>query len=53
MADVPILDLLSHRQEGLFDVGCVLSRGLQEGDAELIRELLRNGKEEDTRVLDP
>lgn len=38
---VPVLDLLSHRQESLLDVGCVLGRRLEEGDRELICELLQ------------
>jgi hypothetical protein len=35
---LPVLDLLGHGQEGLFDIGCVLGRGLEEGDAELVRK---------------
>ena len=38
--NVPVLDLLRHRQEGLLDICGVLSRGLQERDAELVREFL-------------
>ena len=35
-----LLDLASHCQKGLLDVGCVLGRGLEEGDAEAVGELL-------------
>lgn len=38
--DVPVLDLLRHSQESLLDVGSVLRRRLQEGDAELVSEFL-------------
>ena len=37
----PVLNLLSHRQECLLDVRRVLRRRLQEGDGELVRELLQ------------
>ncbi len=36
----PILDLLGHGQESLFDVGSVLGRSLEEGNAELVGEFL-------------
>lgn len=36
----PILDLLSHRQESLLNVGGVLCRGLEEGNVQLISEFL-------------
>ncbi len=35
-----LLDLSGHGQEGLFDVGRVLGRGLEEGNAETIGEFL-------------
>jgi hypothetical protein len=35
-----LLDLARHRQERLLDVGCVLGRRLEEGDAEAVCELL-------------
>lgn len=38
--DVPILNLLRHRQESLFNVGRVLGRSLKEWDVQLIREFL-------------
>ena len=38
---IPVLNLLGHRQESLLDVGRVLRRRLQEGDGELVRELLQ------------
>jgi hypothetical protein len=34
------LDLAGHGQEGLLDVGCVLGRCLEEGNAEAVREFL-------------
>jgi hypothetical protein len=34
------LDLAGHGQEGLLDVGCVLGRCLEEGDAEAVGEFL-------------
>lgn len=34
--DSPVLDLLGHGKESLLDVGGVLGRGLEEGDAELV-----------------
>ena len=40
--DVPILDLLGHRQESLLNVGSILCRGLEEGDVQLIREFLKD-----------
>jgi hypothetical protein len=36
----PILDLLGHGQESLFDVGCILCRSLKERNIQLIREFL-------------
>lgn len=38
--DVPVLDLLRHRQESLLDVGRILGRGLQEGNGQLVGEFL-------------
>lgn len=35
-----LLDLTSHGQEGLLDVAGVLGRGLEERDAQAVRELL-------------
>jgi hypothetical protein len=40
VVDEPILDLFSHGQESLFDIGGILSRGLQEGNRKLIRKFL-------------
>jgi hypothetical protein len=37
----PVFDLLGHGQEGLFDIGRVLGRGLEEGNAEFIRKRLK------------
>ena len=39
-----ILDLLSHRHEGLFDIGGALGRSLQEGDRQLVGEFLSTTK---------
>ena len=36
-----LLDLAGHGQESLLDVAGVLRRGLEEGDAEAVGELLR------------
>jgi hypothetical protein len=36
-----LLDLAGHGQEGLLDVAGVLGRGLKEGDAEAVSELLK------------
>ena len=36
-----LLDLAGHGQEGLLDVACVLGGGLEEWDAEAVREFLR------------
>jgi hypothetical protein len=38
--DSPVLDLLGHGKESLLDVGGVLGRGLEEGDAELVGKAL-------------
>lgn len=38
-----LLDLSRHGQESLLNVGSVLGRGLKEGDAERVRELLKGG----------
>jgi hypothetical protein len=38
---LPILDLFGHGQEGLLDIRCVLGRGLQERDDQLIGEFLK------------
>jgi hypothetical protein len=38
-----LLDLPSHGQEGLLDVGSVLSRGLEERDSKAVSELLQHG----------
>lgn len=35
-----LLDLAGHGQEGLLDVGCVLGRCLEEGNAEAVSEFL-------------
>jgi len=40
-ASHPLLDLARHGQVGLLDVGCVLGRCLEEGDAERVGELLQ------------
>lgn len=37
-----LLDLACHGQEGLLDVAGVLGGGLEEGDAEAVREFLYN-----------
>jgi hypothetical protein len=37
----PVLDLCSHGHEGLLHVCCVLGAGLQEGNANLVREGLQ------------
>jgi len=39
--DKPVLDLLSHGQEGLLNVGRILGGCLQEGDAQRIGEFLQ------------
>ena len=36
----PVLDLFGHGQESLLNVGCILGRGLQEWNAQLVRECL-------------
>lgn len=36
-----LLDLAGHGQEGLLDVAGVLRRGLEEGDAQAVSELLQ------------
>ena len=41
-ADLPILDLLRHGQEGLLNVRRVLRRGLEEGNAELVGKFLQS-----------
>ncbi len=38
---IPILDMLSHGQEGLLDICCVLGGCLKEGNIQLIREFLK------------
>lgn len=38
-----LLDLASHGQEGLLDVGCVLGRSLEERNAEAVSEFLFEG----------
>ena len=38
-----LLDLAGHGQEGLLDVAGVLGRGLEEGDAQAVGELLQRG----------
>ena len=38
---LPILDLLRHSQECLLDVRCILGRGLQERDRELVGKFLQ------------
>lgn len=38
--DSPVLDLLCHGQEGLFDIGSALGRRLEEGDTQLVGEFL-------------
>ena len=43
--DIPVLNLLSHRQEGLLNVCGVLGRRLEEGDVQLIGEFLHNAKQ--------
>jgi len=40
--NVPIFDLLGHRQECLLNVSSILCRGLEEGDVQLIREFLKD-----------
>lgn len=35
-----LLDLASHGEEGLLDVGCVLGRGFEEWDTEVIGQVL-------------
>jgi hypothetical protein len=37
----PVFDLLGHGQEGLLNIGSVLGRGLEEGNAEFIRKRLK------------
>ena len=41
--NVPVLDLLRHRQERLLDVGSVLRGSLQEWDRQLVGEFLGAG----------
>ena len=38
---IPVLNLLGHRQESLLDVRRILSRSLQEWDAQLVRKFLQ------------
>lgn len=38
----PVLDLLRHGQEGLFNIGRVLGRCFEEGDLELISKVLKD-----------
>lgn len=38
---LPIFDLLGHGQEGLLDIRCILGRGLQERDGQLIGKFLK------------
>jgi hypothetical protein len=38
--NIPVFDLLSHCQEGLLDIGGILSGSLQERDGQLVREFL-------------
>lgn len=40
MNNIPVLDLLSHGQEGLLDIRRVLRRRFEEWDRKLIREVL-------------
>lgn len=40
--NVPVLDLLGHRQEGLLDVGGLLGRRLEERNAERVCKLLNS-----------
>lgn len=40
-----LLDLPGHGQEGLLDVAGVLGRGLEEGDAQAVGELLWEGRQ--------
>ena len=40
-----LLDLSRHGQESLLNVGSVLGRGLKEGNAERVRELLKGGSQ--------
>ncbi len=42
MGSSPVLDLLGHRQESLFDVRSVLGGGLEEWNTELIGEGLES-----------
>ena len=42
--NVPVFDLLSHRQEGLLDVGGILSGSLQEWNGQLVREFLKHSQ---------
>jgi len=44
------LDLAGHGQEGLLDVGCVLGRCLEEGNAEAVGEFLCDGVLDDLLV---
>ena len=46
-----LLDLASHGQEGLFDVAGVLSRRLEEGDAQAVGEFLQNFTVSDSITL--
>lgn len=43
--DIPVLNLLGHRQEGLLDVCGVLGRRLEEGDVQLIGKFLHNAEQ--------
>jgi hypothetical protein len=40
-----LLNLSCHRQESLLDVGCVLGRGLEEGNSKAVGKLLEKKKE--------
>lgn len=45
--DGPVLDLLGHGEERLFDVGGVLGRSLEQADADLVGKLFRDGVVDD------
>lgn len=44
---LPVFDLLCHGQERLLDICCILGRGLQERDGQLIGKFLKKKKDED------
>lgn len=44
-----LLDLAGHGKEGLLDVGGVLGRGLEEGNAQAVGELLRTRDQSNKR----